>query len=113
MTISYIKTVIAGKNFAFISIYAPPHFDPNFFSALTTTLLRIQDCFLIIGADMNAVVDISLDRSCVQNYSTSSLSSIELCKFMSDLSLIDVYRIFYPAKRQYTFYSKIRQHSLV
>ena len=29
--VSYIKTVIAGKNFAFISIYAPPHFDPNFF----------------------------------------------------------------------------------
>uniref|UniRef100_A0A8C1ZQC2 Uncharacterized protein n=1 Tax=Cyprinus carpio TaxID=7962 RepID=A0A8C1ZQC2_CYPCA len=44
-------------------------------------------------------VDVSLDRSCVQNYSASSLSSIELCKFMSDLSLIDVYRIFYPAKR--------------
>ena len=54
---------------------------------------------------MNAVVDVSLDRSCAQNYSASSLSSIELCKFMSDFSLIDVYRIFYPTKRQYTFYS--------
>jgi len=103
--VSYIKTAIAGRNFAFISIYAPSHFDPQFFSAVTKTLLSIQDCFLIIGADMNAVVDVSLDRSCVQNYSGSSLSSIELCKFMSDLSLIDIYRIFYPTKRQYTFYS--------
>uniref|UniRef100_A0AAY5KFV5 Endonuclease/exonuclease/phosphatase domain-containing protein n=1 Tax=Esox lucius TaxID=8010 RepID=A0AAY5KFV5_ESOLU len=101
---AYIKTIIAGKKFAFISIYAP-HFDANFFSVLTTTLLRVQDCFLIIGADMNAVVDVSLDRSCVQNYPASSLSSIDLCKFMSDLNLIDVYRIFYPTKRQYTFYS--------
>lgn len=91
---------------AFISIYAPSQFDPNFLPALTTTLLCIQDCFFfIIGADMNAVVDVSLDRSCVQNYPTHSLLHDGLCKFTSDFSLIDVYRIFHPTKRQYTFYS--------
>lgn len=103
--VSYIKACIAGHNFAFISIYAPSQFDPNFFPALTKTLLQIQDCFLILGANMNAVVDVSLDRSCSHNLPTQSLSSADLCKFISDLSLIDVYRILHPSTRQYTFYS--------
>lgn len=85
--VSYIKTVIAGMNLAFLSIYAPSHFDPNILPALTTTLMRIQDCFLIIG------VDISLDSSSVQHYPMQSLSSVDLCKCISDLSLIDAYCI--------------------
>lgn len=76
-------------NFAFISIYAPSHFDQNFLPAFTATSQCIQDCFLIIGADMNAAVDMSLDHSSVKNYPMQFQSSVDLCKFMSDLSLSD------------------------
>lgn len=54
---------------------------------------------------MNAVVNVLLDRTCVQNYPVQSLSLSDLCTFVSDLSLIDIYRILYPTRRQYTFYS--------
>lgn len=80
-----------------IQIFFPPLLQPYY-------VIKIV-FFLIIGADMNAVVDVSLDRSCVQNYPTHSLLHDGLCKFTSDFSLIDVYRIFHPTKRQYTFYS--------
>lgn len=51
--ISYIKTIISGRKFAFISVYAPSQYVPEFFPSLTEVLLHLQDFSLILGADMN------------------------------------------------------------
>lgn len=51
--ISYIKTIISGRKFAFISVYAPSQYVPGFFPSLTEVLLHLQDFSLILGADMN------------------------------------------------------------
>lgn len=65
--VSYIKTILAGRKVAFVSIYAPNVFDSEFFIHLTDLLSSILEFSLILGADMNAVVNPTLDRSCCLN----------------------------------------------
>uniref|UniRef100_A0A3Q1FVW2 exodeoxyribonuclease III n=1 Tax=Acanthochromis polyacanthus TaxID=80966 RepID=A0A3Q1FVW2_9TELE len=105
--ISYIKSIIAGCRIAFISVYAPNQLEPLFFTALSEILIEMHDFAIIMGADMNAVIDPVLDRSgpaCHCSHSQSSLST-SLSKFISDFSLIDVFRVINPTVRQYSFYS--------
>uniref|UniRef100_A0A3B3XBS5 exodeoxyribonuclease III n=1 Tax=Poecilia mexicana TaxID=48701 RepID=A0A3B3XBS5_9TELE len=66
--VSYIKTIIAGHKFAFISIYAPSLYEPDFFSKLISVLTQIHDYSFIIGADMNACVNLALDKSITALY---------------------------------------------
>uniref|UniRef100_A0A3B4V253 exodeoxyribonuclease III n=1 Tax=Seriola dumerili TaxID=41447 RepID=A0A3B4V253_SERDU len=80
--VSYIKTIIAGRNFTFNSVYAPSQYEYEFFPNLTATLLQLQDFSLILGADMNYFQ-----------------------KFLSALGLTDLYRAVNPTSKQYTFYS--------
>lgn len=66
--VAYIKTVIAGRKFAFISIYAPSQYEPDFFSNVITVLSHLQDFSLIIGADINAFINLALDKSTQHSY---------------------------------------------
>uniref|UniRef100_A0A674BEJ3 Endonuclease/exonuclease/phosphatase domain-containing protein n=1 Tax=Salmo trutta TaxID=8032 RepID=A0A674BEJ3_SALTR len=54
----YFRSLIA-----FVSIYAPAVFEDSFFPGLTKELLSLSEDELVIGADMNAVFDLNLDRS--------------------------------------------------
>uniref|UniRef100_A0A3Q3ETQ5 exodeoxyribonuclease III n=1 Tax=Kryptolebias marmoratus TaxID=37003 RepID=A0A3Q3ETQ5_KRYMA len=107
--VSYIKTIIAGHKFAFISIYAPSLYEPDFFSKLISVLTQIHDYSFIIGADMNACVNLTLDKSACLSTSTQIRSSNELQDFLSAFSLVDLYRVVNPTCKQYTFYSARHQ----
>lgn len=50
-------------DFALISIYAPNTFEREFYEQITKVLLELSGFKFIIGADFNAVVDYSVDRS--------------------------------------------------
>uniref|UniRef100_A0A3Q3BEX2 exodeoxyribonuclease III n=1 Tax=Kryptolebias marmoratus TaxID=37003 RepID=A0A3Q3BEX2_KRYMA len=52
----YLTTIIAGHKIAFISIYAPSSYEPDFFPKLISVLTQIHDYSFIIGADMNASI---------------------------------------------------------
>lgn len=73
--ISYIKSIIAGRKLAFISVYAPNHFEPIFFTTLSEILLEMRDFGIIMGADMNAVVNPVLDCSGSVGHCSHSQSS--------------------------------------
>lgn len=101
--ISYIKTIIAGCKFAFISVYAPSQYELGFFPSLTATLLQLRGFSLILGADMNCFVNLKLDKS-VPRATYCIRASTEFKNFLSALSLTDLYRTINPTSRQYTFY---------
>lgn len=107
--VSYIKTIIAGHKFAFILIYAPSKYEPDFFSKLISVLTQIHDYSFIIGADMNACVNLTLDKSARLSTPTQIRSSKELQDFLSAFSLVDLYHVVNPTCRQYTFYSARHQ----
>lgn len=105
--ISYITTIIAGRKLAFMSVYAPNQVDPIFFTTLTEIMSNMHDFAIIMGADMNAVINPALDCSSPAGHCSHSQSSISasLSKFISDFSLIDVFCAVNPTVRQYSFYS--------
>lgn len=107
--ISYIKTIISGRKFAFISVYAPSQYEPEFFPRLTEVLLHLQDFSLILGADMNCYANVILDKSTQRSTATQLQASKDFQKFLSTLSLTDLYRSINPTSKQYTFYSARHQ----
>lgn len=102
---SYTKTILAGRNVAFTSIYAPNDFDPDFFTYLTDLLSRMQEFSLILGADMNATFNPVLDRSSCLSQHSQNASSTTLNKFIVDLSLTETFCAINPSVTQHSFYS--------
>lgn len=61
--ITIVKVHIENRDMALISIYAPNTFEREFYEQITKVLLELSSFKFIIGADFNAVVDCSVDRS--------------------------------------------------
>lgn len=107
--VSYIKTIISGHKFAFISVYAPSQYEPDFFPKLTSVLAQLHDFSLILGSDMNACIDLALDKSAQHSSPTQIRASRDMIDTLLALSLVDLYRILNPTSKQYTFYSTRHQ----
>lgn len=84
--ISYIKKVISGRS-------------------LTTILLHLQDLSLVLGADMNYFMNLTLDKSVERSTSSKMRASNDFLNFLSALSLTDLYRTINPTSKQYPSYS--------
>ncbi len=74
-----------------VSIYGPNETDSTFLTQISKTLLEEIDCPLVVGGDFNAVINPALDKS--QSDTTANPSSKLLNKFITELNLIDLWRI--------------------
>ncbi len=63
----------------------------HFLHRFSKTLLEEIDCPLVVGGDFNAVINPVLDKS--QSDTTANPSSKLLNKFITELNLIDLWRI--------------------
>lgn len=91
-----------------VNIYAPNFDDPQFMNKLFECLPSVNDNLLIIGGDMNCVIDPKLDRSNPRTL-TPSLMSRSLSDFMSKNGCIDPWRFHNPHTKEYSFYSQMHQ----
>lgn len=100
--------IIAGtlyqKPVVLASIYAPNWDDPNFFSTVLSIIPNMNSHTLILGGDMNCVIDPDLDRSSSRTIPPSKMSQT-LSTFMEQFGYIDPWRFTYPSLRQYSFFS--------
>ena len=101
--IFYIKGTLADKKMAFISAYAPNISDPSFYAQLTKKLQDLSDHLILLGCDMNDVLNPSMDRSGGQ--AVQSTANLLLRKMLDTFSLINVWRTFNRHTKQYTFFS--------
>lgn len=69
--------------------------------------MELSDFQLIIGSDMNAVVDHTCDKSKVTNYNFRSSHALQ--HLLSDFNLIDTWRAYNPGIKEFTFYSNRHQ----
>lgn len=60
--VTHVKALVENRKLAFPSDYAPSTYDPDFLSKLTSYILNMADCELVMGADMNAVMSHDMDR---------------------------------------------------
>ncbi len=88
---------------ALVSIYGPNETDGAFLTQISKTLLEEIDCPLVVGGDFNAVINPALDKS--QSDTTANPSSKLLNKFITELNLIDLWRIQNTKAKDFTFFS--------
>lgn len=103
--LSLICTSVQGKKIAFVSVYAPSVYDPSFFPWLSAELLAFSDYELIVAGDMNAVLDVKMDRSSQMASVAQQQASNDLKAFLTNLNLFDAWRSRHPDVRDYTFFS--------
>ena len=108
--ITFMKTIIENKKIAFLSIYAPNSFDPDFYVRLSNIMHDLSDYRLFIGADFNAVWDHSVDRTAVVEGSDQRSASVALRKWAQEFSVIDIWRVTNHNKQDFSFFSA-RHHS--
>ncbi len=102
----FIRCKIYNNNnrLALVSIYGPNETDSavTFLTQISKTLLEQIDCPLVVGGDFNAVVNPALDKS--QSDTTANPSSKLLNKFITELNLIDLWRIQNTKSKDFTFF---------
>ncbi len=99
----FIRCKIYNNRLALVSIYGPNETDNAFLTQISKTLLEEIDCPLVVGGDFNAVINPALDKS--QSDTTANPSSKLLNKFITELNLIDLWRIQNTKAKDFTFFS--------
>ena len=61
--IAFVKVIMSNMKFIFVSAYAPADYDKKLYSELSNLLMNSLDYYLVIGADMNTIIDPMLDKS--------------------------------------------------
>ncbi len=105
-----LKIVIEGKELVIFSIYGPNHHNPDFFNTLRTCLTRLGSNNTVIGGDWNCTVctdppDSNIDVLNMQNIPNSRHSAL-LKKLCKDFEMSDPFRVKFPNRRDFTFFSK-------
>ncbi len=100
---SYICVTINNTKICLASIYAANIHDPNFLSSISNTLLDFPGHQLIVGGDFNQVCDTNLDKSV--KVSSTQDSPCGINTFISELNIIDPWRLRNPSVKNYTFFS--------
>ncbi len=99
----FIRCKIYNNRLALVSICGPNETDSAFLTEISKTLLEEIDCPLVVGGDFNAVINPALDKS--QSDTTANPSSKLLNKFITELNLIDLWRIQNTKSKDFTFFS--------
>uniref|UniRef100_A0A3B3HAI8 Reverse transcriptase domain-containing protein n=1 Tax=Oryzias latipes TaxID=8090 RepID=A0A3B3HAI8_ORYLA len=91
------------------NVYAPNVDDPKFFHSFFSALSEHTDKSLIIAGDLKMCLDPEMDR--LNNTGNLRIwqSTNTVKQYMEDFGLCDVWRLFHPTKRTYTFFSTVHQ----
>lgn len=90
------------------NVYAPNWDDHKFFSDLLTSLPQVNSHRLILGGDMNMVMNPALDRSSQKPTSISKSAQV-LQSYLRNYGAVDIWRFLNPSTKQYSFFSSVHQ----
>ena len=105
----FIIIQISLKNieFCIANVYGPNIDDPSFFHNFFSILSAHSDKTLIVGGDLNIVLNPQIDKVSKTSNSNPGESADTVKQYMSDFGLCDVWRSSHPALREYTFFSTV------
>lgn len=97
--------VLWGTTYLTLStIYAPNERQEPFLKQAVAEVLTSPDAAVVVGGDINLVMDPDFDRSNPRSQQTGALSQ-EGKGWLLECGLTDVWRHLHPTERDYTFYS--------
>lgn len=99
------KIELYGRKIALTLVYAPNKYDKCFYDHLMQKMLELNGYYIVVGADMNAVLDTQLDRSHPNASGDQMQATAALQGLVTDLSLIDIWRSVNHTLRDYSFFS--------
>lgn len=104
--------IVSGSVFnvqvTLVCIYAPNWDDPTFVSRLVSDLPDMNSHRLILGGDLNSVMDLTLDRSSSKQASPSKMA-YALGTFMKEMGCVDPWRFLFTGNREFLFFSHVHQ----
>ena len=97
-----VRAEIEGYVYCFVSIYAHNQGADrlSFFNTLRDELLKYNHEQLIIGGDWNSTEDFTMDRNSEEPHLQSSRA---LSRIVTQLDIVDAWRLKHPNTRQYTW----------
>lgn len=89
-----------------VNVYAPNWHNPNFMTSLFSKIPNLDTHRLILGGDLNLVIDPKLDRSHPKVLTPSAMS-----KTLSSIMIgcIDVWHLLHPFSKEFSYFSKVHQ----
>lgn len=104
--------IVAGRLFQeqvlLVNVYAPNWDDENFVKRLLSILPNLDSHKLILGGDLNCVMNPGLDRSSSKTASLSKMAR-HLSFFMEDNSCVDPWRTLHPSNKSFSFFSSVHK----
>lgn len=100
-----IRIQVEETELTLVNVYAPNDDNPNFFQAVFKSLTQIDPKEIILGGDMNLVLDLELDKDggrCVTHCNAQRV----LKAYMQELNLIDAWRLRHPEDKVFTWRGK-------
>ena len=95
---------INDKHIMILNVYGPNNDDVHFFETLETFVRENEDKNIIIGGDFNTVLNPDIDKK-NGNIDTHKKCRNKLNSFLDSCNFCDIWRVFNPDKKQYTWHS--------
>ena len=89
-----------------VNVYAPNWDDVNFANRLLASLPSLNTHQLVLGGDLNCVMDPILDRSSSKRVSPTKMSK-SFSMFMNDNGCVDPWRFSNPSLKVFSFFSHV------
>ena len=110
-----IRGSIKGNTLIIGSVYGPNSFNPDFFLALENAIRNLGNWPVVLGGDWNCTVSndpVINNIDCLNMNDLPNIRHTNLLRQMSsDLNLTDPFRLFYPARKDFTFCPRNRMQT--
>ena len=94
-----------GLRCTFMNIYAPTGDSPGFFVDVSNIITQVGNTFIILGGDFNNVRDPRVDKTYTWGLTRPSGARKAIDTMVEELDLIDVWRFFHQADKEYLLLS--------
>lgn len=91
-----------------VNIYAPNFDDATLSNRLLGSISYLNSHLLILGGDLNCVIDPMLDRSSPRSISQSTMPK-SFSDFFVQSGLVDPWRLRNPLTKKFSFFSQVHQ----
>ena len=100
----YVTIKFQDKTLQIVNIYAPNEDDEEFFAKVFHGIQQSQVDHIVMGGDMNKILDLNMDRKGGKPLNTKAQEFVN--NFLSEENWVDVWRLFNPERKQFTWHKK-------
>ena len=108
-----LRVLQQGSEFVICGVYGPNTICPEFFLDINSILSRTSNLPIIVGGDWNCTPSTEPIKTNPDVLNMAKLPNIQHSQFLSQLTakfgLTDLYRCYYPKRKDYTFIPKCKQ----